>query len=99
MLIGHPRLSPLCGVGPKPIPGDGDPVLGRSTTYPACRGFTHSGATLGLIAGELLAYEIIDRPLPSHAGRLQCPPVRLTSGDGLSVGKHCIDIRQVLETA
>ena len=47
-------------IGPKPIPGDGEPVLGRvddvNGLYVA---FTHSGATLGLIAGELLAYEII----------------------------------------
>jgi glycine/D-amino acid oxidase-like deaminating enzyme len=48
------------GIGPKPIPGDGEPVLGQiddvSGLYVA---FTHSGATLALIAGELLAYEII----------------------------------------
>ena len=43
-----------------PIPGDGEPVLGAiddvAGLYVA---FTHSGATLGLIAGELLAYEIV----------------------------------------
>jgi glycine/D-amino acid oxidase-like deaminating enzyme len=48
------------GIGPKPVPGDGEPVLGRvddvSGLYIA---FTHSGATLGLIIGELVAYEII----------------------------------------
>jgi len=47
------------GIGPKPIPGDGEPVLGGvdsvSGYYVA---FSHSGATLGLIVGELLAYEI-----------------------------------------
>ncbi|HEU4908609.1 MAG TPA: hypothetical protein VFT17_07080, partial [Propionibacteriaceae bacterium] len=47
-------------IGPKPIPGDGEPVLGRlgdiEGLYVA---FTHSGATLALIAGELLAYEMI----------------------------------------
>jgi fructosyl amine oxidase (glucosone-forming) len=47
------------GVGPKPVPGGGEPVLGRvddvNGLYVA---FTHSGATLGLLAGELLAYEI-----------------------------------------
>jgi glycine/D-amino acid oxidase-like deaminating enzyme len=48
------------GIGPKPVPGDGESVLGRvddvTGLYVA---FTHSGATLGLIAGELLAYEIM----------------------------------------
>jgi glycine/D-amino acid oxidase-like deaminating enzyme len=48
-----------CRIGPKPVPGDGEPVLGRvdgvNGLYLA---FTHSGATLGLIAGELLVYEI-----------------------------------------
>jgi glycine/D-amino acid oxidase-like deaminating enzyme len=50
------------GVGPKPIPGDGDPILGQ---VPRVKdlfvAFNHSGgATLGLIAGELLADEILD---------------------------------------
>jgi glycine/D-amino acid oxidase-like deaminating enzyme len=48
------------GVGPKPIPGDGEPVLGElsviSNYYVA---FSHSGATLGLIVGEMLAGEIV----------------------------------------
>jgi glycine/D-amino acid oxidase-like deaminating enzyme len=48
------------GVGPKPIPKDGEPVLGALDEiggyYVA---FSHSGATLGLIAGELLAREIV----------------------------------------
>ena len=61
VLQGKPDLQPAWyGIGPKPIPGDGEPVLGRvddvNGLYVA---FTHSGATLGLIAGELLAYEII----------------------------------------
>jgi glycine/D-amino acid oxidase-like deaminating enzyme len=61
VLQGEPELKPAwCGIGPKPVPGDGEPVLGRvddvNGLYVA---FTHSGATLGLIAGELLAYEII----------------------------------------
>jgi glycine/D-amino acid oxidase-like deaminating enzyme len=61
VLTGHPALTPAwCGIGPKPIPGDGEPVLGR---IDAVRGlhvaFTHSGATLGLIAGELVAYGIV----------------------------------------
>lgn len=54
------------GVGPKPIPGDGEPVFGELDEvggyYVA---FSHSGATLGLIAGELLAGEIMTgRPHP-----------------------------------
>ncbi|CCH86755.1 FAD dependent oxidoreductase [Modestobacter italicus] len=61
VLAGHPVLSAeSCGVGRKPIPGDGYPVLGA---VPGVDGlhvaFTHSGATLGLIAGELLAEEIV----------------------------------------
>jgi glycine/D-amino acid oxidase-like deaminating enzyme len=61
VLYGRPELETAWyGIGPKPIPGDGEPVLGRvdkvGGLYVA---FTHSGATLGLIAGELLAYEII----------------------------------------
>lgn len=60
VLAGHPRLEILSlGIGPKPMPGDGDPVLGP---VPGVQGlsvaFTHSGATLSLIAGELLAEEI-----------------------------------------
>jgi glycine/D-amino acid oxidase-like deaminating enzyme len=48
------------GIGPKPVPGDGEPVLGRVDDVNGLWvAFTHSGATLGLIAGELLAYEII----------------------------------------
>ncbi|MBC3193707.1 FAD-binding oxidoreductase [Pseudonocardia sp. C8] len=50
---GHWRL------GRKPIPGDGEPVLGELDRVPGCFvAFTHSGATLGLIAGELLAAEV-----------------------------------------
>ncbi|GAA2720566.1 NAD(P)/FAD-dependent oxidoreductase [Cellulomonas aerilata] len=54
------------GAGRKPIPGDGEPVLGP---VPGVRGlvvaFTHSGATLGLVAGELLADEVVDaQPSP-----------------------------------
>jgi glycine/D-amino acid oxidase-like deaminating enzyme len=60
VLDGHPRLRPARrGIGPKPVPGDGQPVLGGVDGVPGLRlAFTHSGATLGLIAGELLAYEI-----------------------------------------
>jgi glycine/D-amino acid oxidase-like deaminating enzyme len=61
VLAGHPDL-PLESVaaGRKPIPADGEPVLGP---VPGIAGlhvaFTHSGATLGLIAGELLAEQIV----------------------------------------
>ncbi|WP_214412309.1 NAD(P)/FAD-dependent oxidoreductase [Sphaerisporangium fuscum] len=60
LLAGNPRLeAERCAMGPKPIPGDGDPVLGRVDEVGGLWvGFTHSGATLALIAGELLAYEI-----------------------------------------
>jgi glycine/D-amino acid oxidase-like deaminating enzyme len=48
------------GIGPKPIPGDGEPVLGKIDEVPGLYiAFTHSGATLALIAGELLAYEVV----------------------------------------
>lgn len=61
VLAGNPTLTAQrVGAGLKPIPGDGDPVAGR---VPSIDGlytlFTHSGATLGLILGELLAEEIV----------------------------------------
>jgi glycine/D-amino acid oxidase-like deaminating enzyme len=61
VLEGNPKLVlDSYGVGPKPIPGDGEPVFGE---LPGIAGyhvaFSHSGATLGLITGELLADEII----------------------------------------
>ena len=61
VLEGNPQLSlEFYGVGPKPIPGDGEPVVGQ---LPGVSGyhlaFTHSGATLGLILGELLADEVV----------------------------------------
>jgi glycine/D-amino acid oxidase-like deaminating enzyme len=61
VVAGHPRLTmESYGVGPKPVPGDGEPVLGP---VPGVAGyhvaFTHSGATLGLVVGELLAAEIL----------------------------------------
>ncbi|WP_433511998.1 NAD(P)/FAD-dependent oxidoreductase [Nonomuraea sp. CA-143628] len=47
-------------LGRKPIPGDGEPVFGELESVPGCHvAFTHSGATLGLIAGELTAYEVL----------------------------------------
>ena len=61
VLAGHAELREAwCGIGPKPIPGDGEPVLGRIDAVPGLYvTFTHSGATLGLIAGELVAHEIV----------------------------------------
>jgi glycine/D-amino acid oxidase-like deaminating enzyme len=47
-------------LGRKPIPGDGEPVLGQLDSVPGCFvAFSHSGATVGLVAGELLADEIL----------------------------------------
>lgn len=46
-------------IGRKPIPGDGEPVFGELEQVPGCFvAFTHSGATLALVAGELLAAEM-----------------------------------------
>ncbi|QND59651.1 NAD(P)/FAD-dependent oxidoreductase [Mesorhizobium huakuii] len=60
VLEGHPKLElQSYGVGPKPIPGDGEPVFGQLKDIQGYYvAFSHSGATLGLIAGELLAGEI-----------------------------------------
>lgn len=60
VLEGSPRLQlATYAVGPKPIPGDGEPVLGSVETVADLHvAFSHSGATLGLIVGELLAKEI-----------------------------------------
>lgn len=60
ILEGNPKLEfSSYGVGPKPIPGDGEPVFGRLADIQGYYvAFSHSGATLGLIAGELLAGEI-----------------------------------------
>lgn len=61
VLAGRPSLTVArIGVGPKPIPGDGEPVVGAVDAVPRLYVlFTHSGATLGLILGELLADEIV----------------------------------------
>ena len=61
LIAGSPELKPASWkIGYKPIPGDGEPVLGELGQVPGCfLAFTHSGATLGLIAGELLAGEIL----------------------------------------
>jgi glycine/D-amino acid oxidase-like deaminating enzyme len=60
LITGTPTLTAASyGIGPKPVPADGEPVLGQlgdiGGLYVA---FTHSGATLALVVGELLAYEI-----------------------------------------
>jgi glycine/D-amino acid oxidase-like deaminating enzyme len=65
VLEGNPALTlESYGVGPKPIPGDGEPVVGE---LPGVHGyhvaFTHSGATVGLIVGELLADEVLSGEL------------------------------------
>ncbi|KAB8312548.1 FAD-binding oxidoreductase [Erwinia endophytica] len=61
LLAGQPTLKAAgYRAGLKPIPGDGDPVLGELAKVPGCFvAFTHSGATLALIVGELLAGEIL----------------------------------------
>lgn len=61
VLAGHPTLElGRYGVGPKPIPGDGEPVAGPVDEIPGLHVlFTHSGATLGLILGELVAEEVV----------------------------------------
>lgn len=47
-------------IGLKPIPGDGEPVVGELEQVPGCFvAFTHSGATLGLILGEIIAEEML----------------------------------------
>lgn len=60
VLGGNPKLElDAYFVGPKPIPGDGEPVFGQLNDIVGYYiAFSHSGATLGLIAGELLAGEI-----------------------------------------
>jgi glycine/D-amino acid oxidase-like deaminating enzyme len=61
VLAGSPRLEPAsCGVGLKPVPGDGEPVLGPVPGVAGCFvAFTHSGATLALVVGELLARQVL----------------------------------------
>jgi len=61
VLEGNPTLAlESHHMGPKPIPADGEPVIGQLTGIPGYHVvFSHSGATLGLVAGELLAGEIV----------------------------------------
>ncbi|EYR82682.1 MULTISPECIES: FAD-binding oxidoreductase [Rhizobiaceae] len=60
VMEGNPKLEVASiGVGGKPIPGDGEPVVGALKAIAGYYvAFSHSGATLGLIVGELLAYEV-----------------------------------------
>lgn len=60
VLAGAPALEvKAVHLGPKPIPGGGEPVFGELEALPGCFvAFSHSGATLGLLAGELLAEEM-----------------------------------------
>ncbi|GAA1365922.1 FAD-dependent oxidoreductase [Arthrobacter rhombi] len=60
VLHGAPQLAAASWkIGRKPIPGDGEPVFGELEGVPGCFvAFTHSGATLALVAGELLSKEI-----------------------------------------
>lgn len=62
VLDGHPRLeADSLGIGPKPVPGDDLPVIGSVDDVEGYYvAFSHSGATLGLIAGELLSSEVMD---------------------------------------
>jgi glycine/D-amino acid oxidase-like deaminating enzyme len=62
LIAGNPELKPASWkIGYKPIPGDGEPVIGELGQVPGCfvAAFTHSGATLGLIVVELLSGEIL----------------------------------------
>ncbi len=68
VMEGSPHLEVASvGVGGKPIPGDGEPVIGAFKAIPGYYvAFSHSGATLGLIVGELLACEVatgIEHPM------------------------------------
>jgi len=60
VLAGHPVLElDRIGSGYKPVPADGEPVYGQIDEIPGLYvAFSHSGATQGLLTGELLAEEI-----------------------------------------
>lgn len=58
---GAPLLLDRVATGLRPIPGDGWSVVGALEQLPGCWiAFSHSGATLGPIFGELLATEILE---------------------------------------
>jgi len=57
---GSPLAAQSWKIGLKPVPGDGEPVVGELKNVPGCFvAFTHSGATLALILGELLTDEML----------------------------------------
>jgi glycine/D-amino acid oxidase-like deaminating enzyme len=79
VLASHPRLRVAAvAAGLKPIPAGDEPVLGRVDGIEGLHvAFTHSGATLGLIGGELVAAEIVSgapHPLldPFRPSRFAC---------------------------
>jgi glycine/D-amino acid oxidase-like deaminating enzyme len=58
----YPGIAAVAGVrvGERPIPGDGLPVLGRVDALPNFYfAVSHSGATLCVHAGELVAAEVL----------------------------------------
>lgn len=58
---GAPLQLDRVATGLRPIPGDGWSVVGELEALPGCWiSFSHSGATLGPIFGELLASEILE---------------------------------------
>jgi len=67
LLAGCPALrAASVGIGHKPIPADGEPVVGALPGVPGAHvAFTHSGATLGLILGELLAAQVLSGEQPA----------------------------------
>ncbi|MEZ0164405.1 NAD(P)/FAD-dependent oxidoreductase [Kineococcus sp. LSe6-4] len=69
VLDGTPLRARTVRAGRKPVPVDGEPVLGALSAAPGCLvAFTHSGATLGLLVGELLTHEVTTgRPHPLAA--------------------------------
>ena len=89
ILDGHPPLvAEAVMAGPRPMPVDDEPVLGRVAGVAGLHvAFTHSGATLGLVAGELLSEEIVSgMPHPLLAS-VPARPVRpLKSPPRLAIG-------------
>ena len=61
-------------MGERPIPGDGLPVLGRAVELPNFHfAVSHSGATLSVHAGDLVAAEALGEDQGRRAGGV---PVR-----------------------
>ncbi|MCG7310714.1 FAD-binding oxidoreductase [Brachybacterium sp. ACRRE] len=57
---GTPLKAGTWASGRKPIPADGQPVLGTVGQLPGSYvAFTHSGATLALIIGDLITHEVM----------------------------------------